>query len=170
MQEIFLVKGRIPSFEEWYEKKFSSKNNDIALINSHKLLYSQGYDLSKFFYVGLTEKFSNDSLVLYKELGFNKFFLNKNISKKLVDKPNKDISRKIFNENKQAYELYENAKKINSKYKFNVKDMERTRRLLLPITQTLYDSEEYIHIASAYMRTKSQVYSELLDFLKVRFR
>jgi len=169
-KDIFLVNNKMPTFEDWYKKMFKKPSQNIALLNSYQFLNMQGYSLEKFDFIGLTENFDQDSLYLYQQLGINKFFLSKNISKKTVKNINSDLRNLIKRDNKKAFDLYYQAKLINKNYNHNLEIMKFKRKLLLPFTQTMYDFPEYIHLSSAYLRTKSNIYSRGLDFLKDKLR
>lgn len=154
-----LINGSVPSFEEWLDKKYSDtewKNvNRTTFEFLNELGYLKGTTLKelkkKFFFVGLKKNFSEDSLYLCSLLGFNKFFINENVSKKYVRYKEEEriysLAPKKFEKN---VKLFNNAQKYNSElrakeeYKKAVSRMKIKRLFYLPFTQTIYGFDDLV--------------------------
>ena len=78
--------------------------------------------LNKFYFIGLAEE-SEDFLFIYKKLGINKFFVNRNKTKKSYFNSN-DLQIKQQIKSKMQFDarLYEYAFEINKYFKKNSKD------------------------------------------------
>lgn len=155
--DALLVNKKIPSFEKWLKSKYSSTYSKIN-TTTIEFLTSLGYldrkslrGLRKFFFVGLKKRFNDDSLYLYGLLGFNKFFISENISKKYVPNTYKEKVKKISPKNlRENLELFHKAEEYNKKltkkanYKTIVSKMKIKRFLLFPITQLMYGFNDLV--------------------------
>jgi hypothetical protein len=153
LYKALLIKGKVPSFRKWVGKRYSAtewKNvNKTTFEFLNELGYLKGTSLKelkdRFFFVGLKKNFEQDSLYLYYLLGFNKFFINENVSKKYVKYSERekiyDFAPEKF---KDSIKLFKNAEKYNSElrkkseYKDSADKMKLKRFFYLPITQILY--------------------------------
>ena len=111
--------------------------NDINSINNA---------LRRFYLAGITEKYNEDSLYLFDNLGFNKYFFDQNISTKIVDDTEILESVTIIKEkNLSDTKLFEKAIVCNRNFEINnadyshiVKRQKLKKRIILPFTQSLF--------------------------------
>ncbi len=189
-EKSLLVNGKLPSFDKWLINKYDYLVNYRNIgIKMTSLLQSLGFlekgklndktlreCFNKFYFLGITERFGQDSLYLYDLLGINKFFFNKNISRNYVSAKNLKESNSLLAEKSKddnilfKYAVKENRKfrKTHKDYDFVVSRMDTKRKLFLPFTQTIYGFDDIFHSTSAYLRTKSGLYSKALDYSKVK--
>lgn len=125
--EVFYEKGKRKSFEEWASLLCENKYPFIKTMNN--FLIDLGYthqskgvlevDLDKFFFVGLTETFAEDSLFLYDHLGVNYFFSEKNSSVPVVTPASVGIEvvKKLEKRLEADIDLYQRALAKNQKFK-----------------------------------------------------
>jgi len=177
-KQTLLINGKIPLFSEWLDKIYDNPKYRIATVSIGNFLQELGYaeNLDEFYFVGLTERFDEDSLFLYDLLNIKKFFVNQNVSRNYVSKDDYlKVKEEVFKECKKDYKIYNNAllknrifRKENEDYSTIVKTMKIKRRLFLPFTQLVFDFSETLHYSSAVLRSHSKIYSRLIDSLKVK--
>jgi hypothetical protein len=133
----FLINGKIPSFEEWFEISYDG-NYPFYLTMTH-FLQKYGYLdhcltesswnrlFEKFFFIGLTETMREDELFLYHEMGTGRFWANRNASRSYVQYVQLDqtIQKKILEKNQDDFTLYERAQKFNREFKKRHKNFRR---------------------------------------------
>lgn len=74
--------------------------------------------LDNFYFIGITENFSEDTSFLYHELGVNKLFKNQKISKKyFIPEDYGSTKRMILSKCGLDQELYEHVMWLNSQFK-----------------------------------------------------
>jgi len=129
--------------------------------------------LDKFYFVAITENLKEDLMYIYGLLGINKFFIVQNISKKYTKNVNSKVIRGLKKKYALDYELYKQAKKRNKEflsknpeYRENVEKIKNKRKCLIYFTQIIFDFKESLHRLSAYIRTKSNLYSQFVDIIK----
>ena len=123
--------GNIMPFKEWYFKN-PSLNNQMSraiLLNGlgDKIYIRQSTPenleiikglLNKFYFVGITENFEEDSKFLFPRLGIKNTFENQSISKKYFTlDQDKELIELLREKNALDYEFYEYAKELNKKMK-----------------------------------------------------
>lgn len=175
-----LVDGKIPSFQKWVEVKYGVKG--MGVDTATQLFEDLGY-LSKgdsvksfldiFYFIGITKGLTTDLEFLYQELGFNKFFVRQNITKKTKKAIGNKKTRQVLEEkNKKDYKLYKKALEKNSAFRKDknyFKKAERTRIkkfFLLPLTQIVFDPKGTLIDLSAFLRRKSKIYEKTFDYLR----
>lgn len=168
-QYLFLVNRKLPSFADWYQNKYLKPGNFVyqSQTDYYRTLgyFKNRPKLDKFFFVGITEKSKEDLLYLYYLLGFNKFFIDQNISKKFVARhPAGGLAEKKFYQ--LALAVNAKFKKANPDFFQIVRRVRQQRTWLLPLTQVIFDFTETLHQLSAKIRTKSRLYGKIWDFLK----
>jgi len=181
----FLVNGKIPSFKVWVSKKYGNSNSLIEQTTMFQFFNSLGYlnneelasITSKFYFVGITKRLSDDLPFLYHEMGFNKYFLNQNISRKYYQLEDKDseLINILNKKNEVDNKLYNNAlrfndrfKKDNPDFKKKVNEVKRKRIFILPYTQIRYDYKDTLRHISLNIKTRSSTYTKALDYIKVK--
>lgn len=108
-KKYLLVDGKIPDFMAWLKNNYNLKDTSTSM---YKYLKSMGYikksknlensikyALDKFYFIGILECFSEDSLYIFRKMDFKGYFLNQNVSKKYFKLGNnkeklRDIVRK----------------------------------------------------------------------------
>lgn len=165
------IKGTVPDFSTWLEKKYGNPKGSIVPRPMDMYFSDLGYKLSDFYFIGITEKLGEDLLWLYKLFGIKKFFVNQNLSRSFV----KDDSSKEFFEKKykKSYEIYENAVKLN-KQQGRIRQCRQAGMLwwkiwvtiLTPFTQVIFDFTESLRMFSSYLRKKSKIYNQIMDWSK----
>jgi hypothetical protein len=80
--------------------------------------------LARFYFVGVTERYSEDVLYLYHELGIGKFFGNENASEKHFE-PDGSAIELIRAKCGRDVELYRFARELNAKIRQKHRDFER---------------------------------------------
>ena len=182
-----LVNGRLPSFQKWCVEKYDKPNSRSTSETMYKFLMGLNYIdddklkvgtinsmFKKFYFVGITENFTEDSLFLYEEIGVTKFFINQNVSKKFFPFEYSDEVKEVLcSKNKLDQIIYKKALDVNKEFKsknenfyLSLSKIKRRRRLLLLVTQIMYDFNESLHRLSSFFREKSIFYSHLIDFIK----
>lgn len=185
-----LIDGKTPSFENWYKHKFNK--TDWATINLSIKEYFQALGflpngrvtkkgieemLAKFYFVGFTENFEEDSLFLYYLLGINKFVVRKNVSKKFFQPTGKVHLRGLVKNNLRDAEAIIKAAKLKNK-NFKKREVGFSRKvnktrikktILLPITQMLFDFKYVLGRISSVFRKVVPYYAITYDKIKRRF-
>jgi hypothetical protein len=167
LSHVFLINGKLPEFNSWYEEKFKTKEKDIAFMNTFRFLTELNYlkkndktfpqilkGLQKFYFIGITENFKQDSLFLYYKLDINKYFLSENVSKNHIDpQKNREMSIKISKDNPISMKVFNAAIKINNdfinknpEYLKIIKKQNIKRMFLLPITQSFFEPGGFLQI------------------------
>jgi hypothetical protein len=182
----FLVDGGVVSFEKWLKQKYEEDNHLTAAISLGRFFTKFGYlqenkkeersilsMLDKFYFVGITENFEQDSLYLYWLLEINKFFIRQNVSKKYFDLKNKESVKIPLSKYRLDLKIYKNAlkrskefKKTNPEFGRIVKNMRIKRGLLLPFTQVLCEPITTARVISKRLKEKSKWYATALSFAK----
>lgn len=154
-EKYLLVAGNDPGFDVWLTKKYKS---DIQYkhFSLSGYLREFGYlrgkisqnsindSLCKFYFLGLTENFSDESLYFFKKIGMCKYFIDQNISHKKFVIGNK-VMKRIVESNKFDKFLYLQATKLNSHFKEANPEFQKAvdakkieRQVLLPFTQVMF--------------------------------
>ncbi len=123
IQDSFLLKGAVPTFEYWLEHQYNTAENFYS--SQAKFLQNAGFivgnmskesmeqALSKFYFIGLTESFESDCAFLCEEMGISHSAKKSNASRKYIEE--KDLSsdtlEKIRHANRDDILLYDTAKK-----------------------------------------------------------
>lgn len=159
MKDHFLINHQVPSFEEWLTEVYDNKIPFYySMTNYLKVLGFLNHDsknpsfsdaLSKFYFIGITERYNEDALYLYKELGINKFAFDTNASTPYVslDKLGKGVIEKIMEVNQQDISLYEAALKENEKCRMASKS--------IPIKKALVKKKLFLFRKSVFNKLKS---------------
>lgn len=146
----FLIDGRVPPFEEWLEAVYDQKNHfnySMTRYLQHlKFLEKPVTDqalseaLTKFHFVGITEKYDEDSLFLYHPLSVNCFFSDKNVSPHYVSatKLHKSTLERIKSLNSDDLILYEAALKHNAMFK-------QKNKTFYPIVRSMTRKKKLYH-------------------------
>lgn len=186
-QKIILHQGQWPDFMTWYEKVFKLTEHKLNMCTSIDYFQRLGYlkkgkvsreniqgCLDKFAFIGLVDSFTEDSLYLYHLWGINKFFIRQNISRKffsLNDQP--EIEAQLKAEFKDEYLFYELAKEKRQEfirqhpdYYPAIEKMRQKRKLLLPLTQVVFDWPDNIHLNSSWLRKVVPGYGTVLNTVK----
>lgn len=178
-----LISGSVPTFMNWLDKKYDSrkKNTNLSMANLFKLLGYATKDtdvpitdaLNKFYFIGITEKFSEDSLFLYDAVGINKYFVNQNISSKRFMPGNQKKTRKaISKKNIDDKIIYEKAVLLNKTFKNNNDYTKRVgivkiqRLFLLPFTQLIFAPRNTIENVKFMVREKVPTVYKFVKRLK----
>lgn len=179
-----LIDGKVPSFSSWIENKYNPKKgvgilsmfNELKLFGYHKGKKNVDEEiqsaLSKFYFVGLTENYNEESLYIYHLLGFRRFFFDQNITdKKYKTKVNKCVIGIIIKNNKEDIRLYQLAKEFNKKFKNKntdysdvIKTQKIYRRMFLLFTQTLFSPRHTL------IRIKQQLVGEIPLFSRNNYK
>ena len=189
-KHVLLINGKVPSFEEWVKKKWEKLRfyktvapfmprflQDLGFLDKGSLDQKKILaGIEKFYFVGLTNHYEDDSAFLYHKLKINKFFLSSNISKNYITHEQfLKVKSFISEKTKDGRKLYNSAVKFNEKFKEKhkeyesiVKEVNRKRKILLPFTQTIYDFPYLIHFSSRALRERSKIYSIGIGFIKGR--
>jgi hypothetical protein len=150
-----LIDSEPASLNNWILKLIQGDNYMSLWINTEKILYKLGYlngmseseetlinCLKNFYFIGLTELYNIDSLIIYNLLNINKFYKRKNVSIKYareqeIDKRNEDY-KALYKRSKIIFDLAASLsrkyKKINQKSVSDVDIIRLKRKLLLPVT------------------------------------
>lgn len=150
LKDTFLIDAKIPRFEEWLETTYDQKipfNYSMIRYLQHLKFIGRKINtetlseaLSKFYFIGITEKREEDSLFLYHQLSVRQFFSNKNATPQYVSlaKLDKGSLEKIKIINGYDTELYEAALKQNELFKRKtktfypiIKSMKRKKKFYL---------------------------------------
>lgn len=159
-KDIYFVKGGAKNFMGWYKQKFLVEDADLTLLNTFQFLNKLGYvskesktesdlikDLKKFYFIGITKNFANDSLFLYKQFDIKKFFFSENVSEKTVDITKRaGLRKQIEKDHPKSKSLFLAAQKLHQKFitkhpeYWDIVRKERIVRLTrMPFTHLLYD-------------------------------
>ena len=179
-----LLGGKVPKFEDWVRRKYGRYNAAVETMGKLFAVfgYLDGFSknalremMNRFYFVGLTKHYDDDSLYLYHLLGINKFFLRQNISRKFIRKEDIDkntlkiiesknrIDRIIFDEAKEKRLRFQTE---NSDYEDIVSKMKIRRNLLLPETQIIFGYRNLAKKLNKRLRVKFPAYSNALDKIK----
>jgi 2-polyprenyl-3-methyl-5-hydroxy-6-metoxy-1,4-benzoquinol methylase len=124
--QIFLIDGQVPSFEEWLEKSYDAGHP--FYFSMSRFLQNYGYldpdgcldqMFEKFYFIGITETMKDDELYLYHKIGIRRFWADRNCSKPYVvyEKLSTQIQERIREKNQKDFALYERAKMVNLRFK-----------------------------------------------------
>lgn len=174
-----LVNDKIPTFETWLKYKYDSADLK-GFLTASGYLKLRGYiegkisnpksisdGLKKFYFVGITENYREESLYIYEQLGFKKYFIDQNISHKIFRlEDNKVLINKIIRKNKIDNTLYKCAVLENRKFKRKNKEYINTvnrkkieRGVILPFTQLIYAPRQSIIRLSQKLLKNEPIYS-----------
>lgn len=164
-RKYLLVKGKIPSFEEWLKSKYDKSNPVISmcvylkklgyLSNNKNLKESIKSGFDKFYFIGTVKTFNDDSLYLYNKMGFRRYLFNQNISRKyfIIGNNREKLVNLLRKKNIDDYNLFEKAVKYNIEFKIKnyefegiVKKEKIRKKLLLPFTQLIYAPKDTIKL------------------------
>lgn len=167
------INGKIPSFDDWVHHKLNKNNRCVILQSIEERFKSLGYNLSDFYFIGITKTLDQDLPFIYSLFGIKKFFVNQNISKNFIKT---DISKRYFAKKyKKSVSIYKKAVEINKKFKKNypnfnkiIKKVKFKQKLLRPFTQIIFDFVESLRMFSAFLRRRSKLYGRVWDTLKKR--
>jgi len=124
-----------PKFGEWitYKKnkmfEFLAKKGFIKKIKNPSKKDIENM-LQKFHFIGLTENFEEDSLLIMNEMGIKRFFLNRNISKKYFDEKKMkkeelaELKKSFYRLNNIDLMIYNQAKEKNKAMKSKINNLE----------------------------------------------
>ncbi len=145
VKKIMTENGKILSFESWLKDR-NNKNPVIRLLIVKKFVEEKLLNnisakdiqkaLKKFYFIGMFENFNKDSLLLYQELGINRFFTKKNISrqyfsiKNLVPIKRKKLKEKFLLANILDKKLHSYALDFNRDFKSRIKGLPKKLRCL----------------------------------------
>jgi hypothetical protein len=183
-QLILLVDGKYPDFETWYFKKFKKDKRYLGMNNNIEYFHRAGFLSSKtslksmreclanFDFIGFTETFTADSNYLYFTWGFNKFFLNQNISQRHYQlQENSPLYQAIRKDLAPAYRFYDLAKEVKADWlkthpEYNqINHRMQGPRALTPVTQLLYDWPNNARMLSSYLRQAIPGYAWIKDMV-----
>jgi hypothetical protein len=158
IKDNFLIDNKRPTFEEWlfnaYDKKipfYYSMSRYLKYlgffndVNSEKSMLE---GLTKFYFIGIQERYNEDALFLYHELGVKKFAVDTNISTPYITVNSLDsrLIKKIKELNEADIFLYNASIKENDRFKhsniyfyMSLKKIQIKKRLFL-FRQALYSS------------------------------
>jgi len=155
LRSTLLYKGCVPDFNTWIKYKYNKKCFGVdysvkSTLEAHGFLDKSGC-FDRFNYIGITEKYDNDSLYLYDKLRINKFFINQNVSKvNYISGVNEETMKLLCSKIAYDQKLYEMAVLSNLKYQLN-EDYRKLlfrkgfqKKLLLPFTQTFFSKKETV--------------------------
>lgn len=177
----YLVNGKEPSFGQWCKNKFFDKEGVVENTTYEeyfkRLGYLRGSDIeslaAKFKFTALTERSDKDFLWLYHKFDIKRFLISQNKSERFL----KNFSRKdkeFLSKNlKKDWKIYEAFREANSNFKKEnksfykiVRSVALGRKVILLITQIVFDLNGGLRILSAEMRRRSALYSKILDRIK----
>ncbi len=140
--EMFVGEGGEPfpkskdelTFEKWWSK--SQKNPQVGVVLNFRIGDKPGWDpelrldeshleeakriLDRYYFVGLTENFDEDSLFLYNELHVSRFLKKRqNVTKSCFLEVNEKFVESIRTEVTLDSELYKHAAKLSCQFKTN---------------------------------------------------
>ena len=116
--EKYLAKGTTPTLEQWFQGTPWVWNEAIGYFSDYgychrKVLYkTEDLDelFNKFFFIGLTETFDDDSLFIFSLLGIRQqFFKSQNISQQYFNHDNKEKIKTWFDKKPIRLRLYQKA-------------------------------------------------------------
>ena len=162
-EKILIINKKIQNFSRWLKIKYNLEGveggiSTLSMLNTLKLY---GFiankniikepdiidALKKFYFIGSKENYNEESLYLYSKMGFNKYFFDQNIIKNQieVDLSKEDAKKYLEKHDPENMILFDLALEKNQRFKEENPDYSKTvrfkkyeRRLLLPITQTIY--------------------------------
>ena len=163
-EKYFLIKGNEPSFENWLRNKYVKDTyytHFSTVGNLKEFGYLKGYSqniksindaLSKFYFIGLTEYFNEESLYFFKELGMHKYFIDQNISQEsLKTTKNSKLYENTLSRNLVDNTLFNKSVQLNHVFKQDhpeyflaIRKKTLEKKLLLPFTQAIYAPRQTI--------------------------
>lgn len=180
-KRVLLLNDKVPDFEKWLKDVYCA-NSDVLSQTAflEKMNYlDKKYGFQKmfkiFFFIGLTEEYSSDSLFLYELIGINKYFINQNVTEKYFDlNINRRTEQKISRANYKDLNLYKHALKArgefvkhNSVYKKKLGLLKLKRNLLISFTQIIFAFNDTKRLYSFRLRKRFKFYSKILDWSKL---
>ena len=177
--------GKMLSFGEWLKKKYGQVIGYQTMVG---FLGGNGYIeksldsdadiaiesiIDKFYFIGTTENFKRDSQFLYYELGVNKFYRNRNISRRSYASHDSVAREAILERNIMDQKLYSQVLIANSQFRATHKNFEKKVKimnikmfLIKPFTQSVEIVLEFLYKISFWLRARSLIYSRLMDLTK----
>lgn len=134
LKKVFLIDGKIPSFEQWLEESYNEKylfyytmTRSLQQLQFLDLeIKADSWDrlLQKFYFVGLMDTVNEDVLYLHHEIGMRRFGADQNASYPYISysKLDRRIQERIREKNADDFVLYEHAKQANADFKKNRKN------------------------------------------------
>jgi len=115
-----------PDFETWLEEIYDQKH-PFYFTMTHYLKHLGFDSLEPFDFVGLTESYEEDSLLLYHELGVYRFSADKNESIHFLTKYqlSPHVLEKLLEKNREDMTLYKLAVEKNQTFKRKREDYEK---------------------------------------------
>lgn len=167
------INGTVPNFSVWLTQKYGNPKANVMPQPMNMYFSDLGYKLSDFYFIGITKKLNSDLPFLFFLLGINKYFVNQNVSLNFV-KTNNDKQKKMFNKKfSKANNLYNLAILQNRRfvkkypqYSQIVDATNKKRKILTPFTQIVFDFVESLRMLSSYLRKKSKIYNQIIDWTK----
>ena len=168
-----IKEGRVVAFSEFVKNASFCRNSMYRFFLEHGMGSSDSSIeqnlsgiksiLKTFYFVGLTEKSSEDFLFLFHQLGLNPLALRLNASKKFF-KPDDDLTEKLRTGNEIDYQLYDWAVLLNQKIKDEsfyriIRKMRIKKIINAPYFAVLF----LFFGASEFLRKKSKRYAQFLD-------
>jgi hypothetical protein len=175
LKKTILLDGRIPSFVEWLNKIYDQKG-EKPFLTIYEFLTSLYYlkngkfsnslindALDKFFFIGTTDNFGEDSLYIYEKLGINKYFTDQNVARKaFTPKRSKSLLRLLKDKNKEDIIIYnaaiEKSKKLKNEledYNTSIKRAKIKRRLSILFTQLVYAPKDALGLVKLVLQGKT---------------
>lgn len=129
-KDYLLVNEKVPTFDDWFENKIGK--NDYAnfwlkmesvyktlryMNKGEQNIESINRALSKFYFIGVTEKYDVDGYFLYDLLGFKKYYKKQNVSKKYFrNNSNLEKKEKFNSFYKKEMSIYNTAIRHNREF------------------------------------------------------
>jgi len=183
----FLVNGKEPDFVKWFNTKLNNKNVQFSLTTIPMYLKLLGYlkgsvssrstltkTLNKFYFVGLSDQGVSDIFYFYSLLGIRKYFVNQNVSVSYVNRRSSKLRKLVSDKVRNGKVLYALALRIHSNFRNENKNFTdsveavRRARIVLPVTQVVFDFRETVGLVSSKLRKIIPGYGTVLDFLKAK--
>lgn len=188
LKKILLKNRAILPFKEWAMNRYNSINGLPAksmlkalrqklYINTEKPNKEEIKEcLNKFYFIGITENYEEDSLFLYHLLGIKKFYENKNASKKhfiLTKEEEEEIKKIILEKNLFDQKLYDLAVEKNKKFKRErttfkeiIKEM-KLKKISYYSDQKEHKIMQFLYKISAILKKHSKIYLFFINEMKL---
>jgi hypothetical protein len=166
-----LINKKIPNFYTWVEEKYDNKELKGHLTMCGHLKFN-GYlkgsvldesaieeALNKFYFIGLTDNFSEEILYIYNKLKIHKYFIDQNISNKTFNYKNEFLDKeKILSKNIRDSYVYKYGSLLNKNFinrnKSFRKDISKKsleRNIIMPFSQVLFAPRQSIKRAFKFI-------------------
>lgn len=156
LNKVLMRDGKILDYLEWLEKRrktpsLENYSNMAGFLNRRG--FSSSFEnesealklLKKFYFVGLTKNFCEESLFIYDLIGVNKFFFDQNIATNKINITQKDKRKGSEYVNDEDWNIYNAAVQINTHFKSDnpeycrsVEKKKLEKKILLPFTQPIF--------------------------------